>query len=347
MKHFWKLTAFALTFFLLQSCKSDKPNITARPTVIEGGNKVWVVNEGNFQFGNAALGIYNSDAEQYSSEVFKNANNKPLGDVFQSITLVGSKAYLMVNNSSKIEVIDTGSFTVDTTLTGFTSPRYMLKISDQKAYVSDLYGKGINVLDLTSNTISKKIPASEWTEKMLAFNGKVYVSMPKSEHIYVIDVTTDMVEDSIPVAYGSNSLVVDKNEMLWVLCQGDQSKNKEAGLYQINPSSQTINQSFTLDKVYAPQNLTISNTGKHLFFIYDDLLKMDINDTQIPDVAFYPANGRVFYGLGINPFNSEIYLADAKDYVQKGIVHRLDANGDLISSFQTDIIPSGFVFPNQ
>lgn len=49
-----------------------------------------------------------------------------------------------------------------------------------------------------------------------------------------------------------------------------------------------------------------------------------------------------YYGLTINPVNSEVYIADAIDYVQNGVVLRYSPDGELLDEFYVGIIPGAF-----
>ena len=71
---------------------------------------------------------------------------------------------------------------------------------------------------------------------------------------------------------------------------------------------------------------------------------MPITATQLPTSAFVAANGRNFYALGVDPNDGTVYVADAIDYVQRGVVLRHAADGSFIGSFLAGRIPSGFVF---
>jgi len=45
---------------------------------------------------------------------------------------------------------------------------------------------------------------------------------------------------------------------------------------------------------------------------------------------FVPYQNTLYYGLTVNPFNSEVYVADAIDYVQDGVILRYSPEGELL-----------------
>lgn len=329
---------------LLGSCRSDKPPGSIVGPPVSGSSRVWVTNEGNFQQGNSDLGIYNPEKMEYSPQVFAMANGSGPGDVLQSVYFYDGLAYLVVNNSGKLIVVDTTSFLKVKEISGFNSPRYMLQTAPSKAYVSDLYADAVSILDLEKDSIIGEIKCSSWTEKMLQFQNKVFVSMPQNDQLYVLDAFSNLVLDSITIAYGSNSIVLDKNMDLWVLCSGSSSENKSAGLYKIDPNTNTILNQWLLDESKLPSHLSIDQNGEKLYFLYSDVFKMDISDLSIPVSPFYQSGSKVFYGMNIDPNRNEIYLADAKDFVQRGEALRLDSNGVFLSSFSTGFNPNGFYF---
>lgn len=44
--------------------------------------------------------------------------------------------------------------------------------------------------------------------------------------------------------------------------------------------------------------------------------------------------------MTVNPFNSEVYVADAIDYVQDGVILRYSPEGELLDEFYVGIIPA-------
>ncbi len=69
-----------------------------------------------------------------------------------------------------------------------------------------------------------------------------------------------------------------------------------------------------------------------------------VSTTSNESYPFIAADGRNFYGLGVDPDNGTVYVADAIDYVQRGVVLRHAADGSFIGTFHAGRIPGGFVF---
>ena len=310
---------------------------------------VLIINEGNYTNGNASLSFYKSETQEVHHNVYSNANSGiPLGDVAQSALQIGDKLYVVVNNSSKIAVLDANNFEIIQTISGFNSPRYILPINNQKAYVSDLYANAISIIDLTTNTISGYITTNGWTEKMLLHNDTAYVCDYNNAKVLIINTTLNTIVGNIPVGKGVNSIALDKNNKIWVMCSGGYNEEIPR-IVQFNPTNRTIEKTILFaDITHSPSSLTFNDVKDEFIYINQNVFKMSINDNSLPITPFITrASGSLFYGLGISPVNNEIYIADAKDYVQKGDVYRYSYSGNLIHQFESGIIPGDFLFFNQ
>lgn len=342
MKKLLALSLFTVFLSMLISCKKDKP-IDPDPSVV-GNNGVFITNEGNFQFGNAKVSYFDKDSSKVIEDLYQPKNNVTLGDICQSMYLFDSKAYIVLNNSGKIEVVNAKTFEHITSITGLTSPRYFLPVSSNKAYVTDLFSNTISIINLSTNTVSGTISCKGWTEEMLFKNDKVYVTNESSDKVYVINSQTDVLEDSIKVGYASNSIREDKNGKLWVMC-GTNYVDIKASLYCIDPTTNKVIKSFEFaDITHAPYKLRINGTKDKLYFLDQSIYKMDISDGALPVVPFINASTHSFYGLGVDPKTNIIYVSDAVDFVQRGIIFRYDADGTLIDNFLAGINPGEFVF---
>jgi YVTN family beta-propeller protein len=335
-----------IIFLLLVSCEKppafDPPVI---PPSAQGG--IFILNEGGFNNGNASLGYYSFTDKTLTDDVFYATNNRHLGDVLQSMTVYNGIAYLVVNNSKKVELMDMNSFQSAGTINGFTSPRYLLFVNPNKAYVSDLYDNAVAVVDMTSRSIVKKIPCPGATEQMKLLNNKVYVCNTLQKSLYIIDPYTDQLTDSIPLSYGPNSLVLDQVNKLWVLCSGDKSKGYNAALYRIDPWSDSVERSFTNispDGTFGAEKLSINGTRDRLYWLNADVQSIGITDSVMPSQPFVHSFKNIFYGLGVDSVTGEVYVSDAIDFVQKSTIYIYSPSGGMKAVFKGGIITNGFYY---
>jgi YVTN family beta-propeller protein len=338
----WILLSLALA---LLACEKDVPPTPELPVITGGVGGVYITNEGNFQFGNAAVSYYEEGMEDAIPDLFEPANGYSLGDVCQSMYIFNGKAYLVVNNSGKIEVVNESTFEVISTITGFNSPRYFLPVSNNKAYVTDLYANAISVVDLSTNTKTGQISCNGWTENMALAYGEVFITNRERNFLYVVNSQNDVLTDSIAIGFGANSIVEDFNGKLWVLCSGSNGNNISATLHRINPLNHTVEATHTFPEISdSPWRLSINGTNDTLYFLNNGVFSMPVESSGLPPEPLIAADGRVFYGLGIQPSTGHIFVADAIDYVQRGKIYIYKTDGSEIQSFLAGIIPGDFYF---
>lgn len=69
---------------------------------------------------------------------------------------------------------------------------------------------------------------------------------------------------------------------------------------------------------------------------------MDVTANRVPVRPFLEYRDTKYYGLTVNPVNGEVYVADAIDYQQQGMIYRYSSEGKLIDEFYVGIIPGAF-----
>ena len=79
---------------------------------------VFILNEGNYNSGNATLSYYNPAAKTVQNGVFQRANGRKLGDTGQSIIIWDGVAYIAVENSGIVWGIDVETFKVKGQMVG-------------------------------------------------------------------------------------------------------------------------------------------------------------------------------------------------------------------------------------
>lgn len=340
-----RLLGFLLIASLLfAACEDDVMN---PPIWGDLNNHVFVLNEGNFGSSNGSVMAVSRETGLVWENIFELVNEFKPGDVVQSMTVHNGRAYIVVNNSGKIEVVNASSFEGEATIEGLASPRYFLPINEDKAYVTNLTFGGsttLDIIDLKTNEVTKTIPTG-WGEQMVMSDGKVFVGIMNSYDMMVVDATTDEVVQTLSVTYSPNSLQVDENGKVWVLSDGGYYGEDIAALRRIDPITLQTEQVFTFDANTAPQKLTINGTGDKLYYLENgQVWRMEIDDATLPDNPFISSDDYSFYSLGVDPANNYIYTTDAGDFQSKGNVLYFRPDGTPIDIFEGGVIPGSFCF---
>jgi DNA-binding beta-propeller fold protein YncE len=326
-----------------------------------GNRGVYIVNQGNFMYGNSSLSFYDPAIKRVINHIFQARNGAPLGDVAQSMTIWNNLGFIVVNNSGKIYIIDSNTAEYKGSISGLSSPRYIHFINSRKAYITDLYARKITIFDPSTFQITGKISVnnskSEFnqhpTEQMIQYKNMVFTNCWSYDNkILVIDTNTDQLVDSIEVFKQPNSLVIDKDNKIWVLTDGGFEGSpygyEKPGLLKIDAETREIERTFRFALGEHPLNLCLNAGKDSLLFLNRHVWKMAIADKKLPEQPFIlSANTNLyggFFSLAIDPSNSEIYVGDAIDHAQNGVVHRYAPSGKLIDEFKVGISPGGFAF---
>ena len=331
---------------LFGSCVKDKPQEPIKTAVsINADTKVLVVNEGNFGWGVGSISLYDPASGAVIEDYYKQQNNNAtLGNVCQSITKYNNNYYVVMNNSNKIVVVNSSDFVKTATINGLNSPRYILPITYNKAYVSDLYANSIQIIDLNSNTVAGTIPCINGTEQMAVIYNKAFITCSNSNYCYVINTVTDAIIDSIHVGLGNSSICIDKNSKVWILSSGNSTQSISGKLNRINPLTLQIEQTLNFSNTDNPNKLCINKTRDTLYYLNNSVFQFPISLTNLPASALINQGNKLYYGLGVNPKDYSIYVSDAIDYVQKSKVEIYKPNGSFIANFNAGIISNGFMF---
>jgi YVTN family beta-propeller protein len=320
-------------------------------SVVLPAKGVFIVNEGNFMYGNSSLSFYDPKKEEVQNDLFFKINALPLGDVAQSMKIHLGLGYIVVNNSGKVYIINVNSGKYVGKITGLTSPRYIHFVNNKKAYITDLYASAITIINPETETIIGTIPTEGHasTEEIVQFGNTVFISCWSYDNtILVIDSQTDQIINQIKTGKQPSGMAIDKFNKLWVLCDGGMGKsdqdNRTAVLQKFNAQSRIIEKEFFFPSQEKPTKLCIDQAKENLFFINKGIWKMSVNSEALPALPLIPSEKNLYYGLGVDPETSEIYFSDAIDYLQKGIIYRCTSIGARIDSFKTGIIPGSFCF---
>jgi YVTN family beta-propeller protein len=332
----------------LNSCKKEDD------TSIKGAfsNGIFIVNEGS-RSGTGTITYFNPDSNLVKQDIFETVNGRPLGNIAQSMTLYNGKGYIVLNNAGTVEVVDVSTFKSEATITNLINPSQFLVIDEQKAYVSDWIGH-IAVVDLTTNTVSRTIPAGTGPDAMVKSGNYVYVANSGGfgidSTVTVIDFTTDKVVKTIKVGDAPGGIVVDGNGRIWVMCKGNGFAGWPAAgdtpgrLIRIDPVKLTVDFTYKFSSTGDhPEKLVINKQKSMLYFLHNNGIyryNITLNSTAPEKLV-----SRYFYSLDYENKTGYLYATDPKNFVNNGLVLRIKAvDGSTVDSIQSGIIPRSFAF---
>ncbi|KAA9338704.1 hypothetical protein F0P96_07740 [Hymenobacter busanensis] len=345
--------ALPLALAALVSCDPDGETITPQA----GSNSVLVVNEGKFQSANASVSVYEPGAKAVTNkDIFRSANNRALGDVAQSMTVTDGRGYIVVNNSKKVEVVSLPDFKSVGVIGKLRLPRYFAAegnrgyITQYRAY-DGLPGQVI-VVDLTTYRAIDSVSVGMYPEQILISSGKAYVANSGENTVSIIDLASKA-ESKVVVGESPNSLALDRNGRLWVLCGGkivylpdysdlDYAQTTAGTLVDFLPSAPAAQNRRTFASNRSqPGRLKLNAAGDQLYFTYlSGVYRMGIADATLPTT---PIIRRKLIGLGIDPLDNSIYGGTGTFSAEGKIIHYSNAGAPLDSA-AVGIGPNSFVF---
>lgn len=335
-----------------------KPNQPIDPEGFSVGSGVLVLNEGNYQYSNASLTFYDPVADTVANNLFYRVNDAPLGDVGQSMALVDGKLYIVVNNSNYIYKVDANTMVCDTTkpfrLTDFYSPREMQFVAPNKAYVSDLYSSQLWIVNPQDMTHAGSIEMGKATEKMVLVGNELYVSNwsntfvqgVEKNTVQVVDVNNDVKVAEITVGKEPNTMAVDRNGHVWVLCEGAtwEADGENPSLWEIDPQLKIAAKRCEFEGTALC--VRANPSGDQLYVINGNVVRrFDIATLSLSETFHIEGESQsMFYNMAVEPTTGDIYIADAKNFVMNGTVYRYSNDGVLLASFTAGLIPSAMLF---
>ena len=334
----------------------------------------YLVNEGNMGSNKCTLDYFDYFTGLYARNFYAERNPnviKELGDVGNDIGIYGSKLYVVVNCSHKVEVLDSRT---GTRLGQVNIPncRYV-RFYRGKAYVSSYVGpvlidpdapKGaVYEVDTTSLKVTRKVSVGYQPEEMEIVDDYMYVANSGGYRVPNYDNTVSVIQmvdfkqvQQIPVGINLHRLKKDRYNKLWVTSRGD---------YQSRPSRMYVldkrrgyNQMIVTDTLpFGVSNMVIR--GDSLYFYSTEWN----NYTQSNTITYGIVNVRtkqlvsnnfitdgtekeitIPYGIAVHPETGDILVTDAKNYVSSGTLYCFDRLGRKKWSVRTGDIPAHITF---
>ncbi len=356
---------FFTCLLFLGACRKDPdralpPQQTEADTTSTG---FYLLNEGGWGYNNATLDYFDTHNGVYERDVFTKANPDAvlgLGDTGNDIGVYGSKLYIVMNWSKKVEILDARTarrikVLTDQTHKAIENARY-ITFANGFAYLSSYTTaeKGMVLeIDTATLNVTRTVEVGRQPDELTVVGNKLYVansggySPANLEHtVSVIDLPAFKVIKAITVAPNLRRLKKDSNGFLYICSWGTTNK-----LYVINTQTDQLSDSipvmvedFTIVRDTAYIYGTDYGGGQHAY------TRVDLKNKKLIPGSFIKDDTKIIipYGIAVDPNNGSIYIADARNYSEAGDLYCFDAYGKLKNTIKkTGIIPGHIAFYNR
>lgn len=328
------LAVAGLALMTFTACRNDEP-IAAPAPLGDYENGILVANEGNFGKPNASLSFIPNDLSRIDNDLYKRVNGEDLGDVLQHIAFNGDEAWLVVNNSNKIVIVNRYTLKKITEITGVNQPRYITFAAGNAYVTSDQFRgeKALNIIRVADRTQVGKIVFEDAAQQVVSIKDKVYVlnaGFGKGKKISILNTATNAITETLTLAYDINDMEVINGKVYVV---GDDNINSY--LTQLIPGDrQTTYTSLSLYGLKSAQNLEADATDIY-FSDGPRVFKMSQNAQTAPAKELFVASETPWSTLyGFNVVGDRIYTSNANGFTQKASITIYSKEGNVLKEFK-------------
>ena len=322
------------------------------------GIRAIVVSEGQFGYGTSSLTSLSYDGE-VEQDLFRRINNRPMGDVAQSMTRIGDYFYVPQNNSRKVEVMDCKTFqSIETMpIDRDVIPMYVQHLGGDSIIVTDQKPNSqLIIMDINHGTersmVRRTISMGGYNRsfQMQLIDNKLFVGADRMS-VFDLGNITEQGRRELKKQSGEDiqvtdfsKLVVDYLGRLWVL-----------GYWQvicINPATETTIHELNVGDLKInsrTSSMDISPDGRTVYFnSARRVYTIDVDNPIVPtDPIIYPTrdDGRTVYLMTISPENT-IFLSEVLyGSLSRSRIFEYDIDGTELQAFRAGIF-SHFIYFN-
>ena len=360
-------------FYIIPSQNQDTGVAPTRGDIVG----MYVLNEGNMGSNKASIDFLDLDENKptvhYLRNIYSERNPnvvKELGDVGNDIKIYGSKLWIVVNVSNKVEVATADSCKRITQI-NIPNCRY-LAFKDGFAYVSSYVGPVkldkdaplgmVYKVDTVDFKKKDSVVVGYQPEELCIVDNKLYVAnsggyrAPNYDNtLSEIDLTTFKEIRKIKVGLNLHHCQVDHYGQIWVTSRGNYNDvpsriywlyKGHNQFYEVIDSIDTPVSGLSIvgDSLYyygsAWNSATATNTISYGLISVRTHQTIETNLFSAPQIKAITMP----YGIMVNPTERDFYLMDAKNYVSSGSLLHFKPDGTFDWSVQTGDIPGHATF---
>lgn len=375
-KHNFVLTLGIAACMLMVSCREDDvifipEDVPLTDPVYTDIAGFYLLNEGNMGSNKSTLDYFDYSTGEYHRNIYASVNPdvpKELGDVGNDLQIYGSRMYAVINCSNKIEVMDAksarriGSINIPNVryirfhegyayATSYAGPVEINPVYKQLGYVAKIDTATMEVVD-RCNVGFQPDQLDVCGDYLYVANSGGYM-VPRYENtVSEISMADFKVTRTIPIAINLHLLKADRHGRLWITSRGDYYDEASA-LFCYDTRKNRLEKKFDMpvsamdmcgDSLYivSTQWSYITMKNELSYNIVNTTLMEKVSDNFITDGT--QEQIKIPYGVKVNPITHEIYVTDARNYVNPGYLHCYSPEGRLQWSVRTGDVPAHFAF---
>ncbi len=371
-----------LAVVMFTACREDEVVVPTEydiiPDNVSPSSKIagmYLVNEGNMGSNKCTLDYLDYVQGYYVRNLYAERNPhviKELGDVGNDIQIYGSRLYVVVNCSNKVEVLDAQTG-VRIGQVNIPNCRY-IRFKRGYAYVSSYVGPvqlnnpnavrgAVYKIDTLSLKPVAKCTVGYQPDELEIIGDYIYVANSGGYMAPNYDNTVSVIEiegfkqvEKIPVGINLSRIKADNYGKLWVTSRGDyETVHSNLYVLQKKKNRNEIEVTDTLDVpcsnfcisgdslyYYSTEWNNFSQSNTITYGIINTVTKKVVSNSFITDGTENDIT--IPYGINIHPETHDIYVTDAKNYVSSGVLHCYSKDGKHKWSVRTGDIPAHMCF---
>lgn len=371
---------------LIAACRNDVM-VVPMEDIDTGGQAVkseivgmYLLNEGNMGSNKSTLDYLDLSAQDSTMHYYRNIYSErnpstvmSLGDVGNDCQIYGSRLWLVINCSNKVEVAH-ASDAVRIGKVDIPNCRYVT-FADGYAYVSSYVGTQYGNSDSPLGSIYKvdtltlqktdSVSVGYQPEEMAIIGYRLYVAnsggyqgmtgQGYESTVSVVDLATMRETNRIEVAPNLHHVKADRYDQLWVTARGDYM-NEASSIYWLEKDAH--GQMQVGGRLEQPVS-DLCIVGDSLYFYGSQWSEVTMTNTvtygiinvrtheivshilsEAPEISKI----RMPYGIIVNPIHRDFYLMDAKNYVSSGELLHFLPDGTFDWKVKTGDIPAHACF---
>lgn len=333
----WTGALCAAIVCLFTSCNDDDD---PTPTPESESTGVYFLNAGKSGSNNATLDFYNPETKELQTKIFVAKNGEGLGDTGQDMLVYGSKMYMAVYGSNRIQVTDLSGKLIHYIEPKDDSgqprsPRYIAAYNG-KIYVT-LFDGHVAKIDTAGIQIESLVRVGRNPEQLTVSNGKLFVcntgglDYPNYDKtVSVIDIHSFSLVKTIDVEINPEKITVDSQGDVYVISTGNYGDIPNT-LQRIDPTTYEVTKIDNLvatwmsmganDKLY----IVSAQWGQDTEFYVYDTAKESLTGKFITDGTVVEKP----YSISADRVRGNVYIGTS-DYTNTGDMYVFSPDGKLL-----------------